>query len=55
MTTGELDSGEIRMINSKIKYNKKLLKIAEESGDEELIKKYTYNIELHEKQLKELK
>lgn len=55
MTTDELDSGEIRIINTKLEYNQKQLHMAEENCDEVKIKLYTKNIGHYQKQLDKLK
>jgi hypothetical protein len=54
MTTDELDSGELRIINVKLAENQKQLHIAEENCDEEKIKLYTNNIKHYQKQLNKL-
>jgi hypothetical protein len=51
MNIDELGSGEERMLRAKLKYEYKLLHIAEESNDEEKMLKHQANIVSYESQL----
>lgn len=48
-----IDDTEIRSNKVKLEYNEKLLKLAEESGDEEKIRIYIKNIEHYRSLLKQ--